>query len=49
MKMEKKKWVENTAGKAGIAHHLQFLLFPKCFQRLILQTYRNQRVIEIYD
>ena len=27
------KWVENTAGKGEIAHYVQFLLFPQCFQK----------------
>ena len=27
------KWEENTAGKGGIAHEEQFLLFPQCFQK----------------
>ena len=26
-------WTESTVGKGGIAHHEQFLLFPKCFQK----------------
>ena len=25
--------VENTVGKAEIAHYEQFLLFPRCFQK----------------
>ena len=36
------KWVENTVGKEEIAHYEQFLLFPQCFQRMILQTPKNQ-------
>ena len=32
------KWVENTGGKGEIASNGQFLLFPHCFQRLLLQT-----------
>ena len=27
------KQVENTMGKGKIAHYLQFLLFPQCFQK----------------
>ena len=26
--------VENIVGKGEIAHHMQFLLFPQCFQKL---------------
>ena len=36
------KQVENTVGKAEIACHEQFLLFPQCFQRLVLQTRKTQ-------
>ena len=36
------KRVENTAGKGEIACYKQFLLFPQCFQRLVLQTCKNQ-------
>ena len=36
------KRVENTGGKGEIACYEQFLLFPQCFQRLILQTRKNQ-------
>ena len=36
------KWVENTAGKGEIARYEQFLLFPQHFQRLALQTRKNQ-------
>ena len=32
------KWVENTVEKEEIARYEQFLLFPQCFQRLLLQT-----------
>ena len=32
------KWIENTVAKAEIARNEQFLLFPQCFKRLILQT-----------
>ena len=38
------KWIENTVGKGEIARYEQFLLFPKCFQRLVLQTRKNQRL-----
>ena len=32
MKMEESfEWVENTGGKAEIAHYMQFLHFPLCF------------------
>ena len=27
-------WVENIVGKEQIAHYEQFLLFPRCFQKL---------------
>ena len=27
------KWLENTVGKGEIAHHEQFLLFPRYFQK----------------
>ena len=36
------KWVEKTVGRGEIAHYEQFLLFPWCFQRLLLQTHKNQ-------
>ena len=36
------KRVENAVGKGQIAHNEQFLVFPQCFQRLILQTRKNQ-------
>ena len=29
-------------GKGEIAHYEQFLLFPQCFQRLVLQTRQKQ-------
>ena len=32
------KRVVNTVGKGEIARYEQFLLFPQCFKRLILQT-----------
>ena len=34
--------VGNTVGKGEIARYEQFLLFPQCFQRLVLQTRKNQ-------
>ena len=36
------KRLENSVGEGEIAHYEQFLLFPQCFQRLILQTRKNQ-------
>ena len=36
------KRVENTVGKAEIARDEQFLLYPQCFKRPILQTLKNQ-------
>ena len=30
--------IENTVGKGEIAHYEQFLLFPQCFQKTVLQT-----------
>ena len=36
------KPVENTVGKGEIAHYEQFLLFPQSFQRLVMQTRKNQ-------
>ena len=30
------KWVENTVGKGEIARYEQFLLFPQCFQKVLL-------------
>ena len=35
------KSVENTIGKEENARYKQFLLFPQCFQRLVLQTRKN--------
>ena len=29
-------WVENIAGKEEIARYEQFLLFPQCFQKLLI-------------
>ena len=34
--------VENTVAKGEIARYKQFLLFPQCFQRLVLQTSKNK-------
>ena len=28
------KRIENTLGKGEIAHYKQFVLFPKCFQKI---------------
>ena len=36
------KQVENAVGKGEIARYEQFLLFPQCFQRLVLQTRKNR-------
>ena len=36
------KRVENTFGKGKIARYEQFLLFPNCFQRLVLQVRKDQ-------
>ena len=36
------KPVQNTVGKGEIACYEQFLLFPQYFQRLLLQTRKNQ-------
>ena len=35
------KQEENTVRKGEIARYVQFLLFPLCFQRLVLQTRKN--------
>ena len=35
------KRVENTMGKGEIARYEQFLLFPRCFQKTLLQTRKN--------
>ena len=32
------KQKENTVGKGDIAHNEQWLLFPLCFQKMLLQT-----------
>ena len=34
--------IENTVGKGEIARYEQFLLFPRCFLRLVLQTRKYQ-------
>ena len=36
------KRIENTVGKGEIARYEQFLLFPQCFQRVVLETHQNQ-------
>ena len=48
------KKVDNTVGKGEIARYKQFLLFPWCFQKTILQTCKNQgllrkRLISSYE
>ena len=35
------KWVKNTVGKGEIARYKQFILFPRCFQRHLIQTGKN--------
>ena len=40
--------VENTTGKGEIARYEQFLLFPQCFQRLVLQTCKNHSLANDY-
>ena len=40
------RWVENIVGKGEIARHEQFLLFPRCFQKLKLQTHKKQGLFE---
>ena len=35
------KLVENTVGKGENTRYKQFLFFPRCFQRLVLQTGEN--------
>ena len=34
--------IGNTVGIGEIAHNEQFLFFPQCFQRLVLQTCKNK-------
>ena len=36
------KRLDNTVGKGEVDLHEQFLLFPQCFQRLVLQTSKYQ-------
>ena len=36
------KRIENTAGKGEIACFKQFLLFPQCFKRFLLQTRKTK-------
>ena len=36
------KSIQNTVEKGEIARYEQFLLSPQCFQRLVLQTRKNQ-------
>ena len=36
------KRIENTVAKGEIARYEQFLLFPQCFQRHVLQPNINQ-------
>ena len=38
--------VENTVGKGEMAHYKQFLLFNSVFKRLVLQTCKNQGLLE---
>ena len=38
--------VENIVGNGEIAHYKQFLLFPSVFERLLLQTCKNQGLFE---
>ena len=39
-------WVENAVGKGEIVHYKQSLLFPQCFQRLVLQTSKTSACLE---
>ena len=39
---QQSKNVENTVGKGEIACFKQFLLFPQCLQKSILQTHKKQ-------
>ena len=39
------KHVEHTVEKGEIARYEQFLLFPLCFQKLELQTRKNQGLL----
>ena len=36
------KGIENTMGRGEIARYEQLLLFPQCFQRLVLQACKNK-------
>ena len=36
------KRVENTVGKGEIARYEQFLLFPRCFQKIYTAARKNQ-------
>ena len=36
------KRAENTVRKGEIARNEQFLFFPQCFKRLVLQTRKNE-------
>ena len=38
--------VENTVGKGEIARYEQFLLFPLCFQKILLQTRKKKGLFE---
>ena len=42
MKMAVYETVKNTVGKGEIARYEQFLLFPQCFKKLVLQTRKKQ-------
>ena len=46
MKGKVPKQIQNTVGIGEIARNEQFLLFPQCFQRLVLQTRKNQGLFE---
>ena len=36
---------ENTVGKGEYSRYKHFLLFPQCFQRLLLQTCKNKGLL----
>ena len=38
------KPLKSTVGKGEIACYKQFLLFPQCFQKTLLQTHKNHGV-----
>ena len=40
------KQVENTVEKGEIAHYKQFLLFPHCYKKSVLQTCKKQGLFE---